>query len=134
MVPRHLDKVQEGVEPPPHGVPAVVPSVLPPVQQVGDEAVSEGARVAQDDVPGLRQPAGDEEETSERDEGVPTPGPHVAGGEVGQPGRQAGRVAAGRRGELGGERREGSAGNTAGVDDRALGQQSRQLGALSYKC
>ena len=100
LVPGYLDKVQDCVEPPPDGVTAVVASVLPTVQQVGDEAVSEGAGVGQEDVPGLSEPPSDEEEAPERDEGVPAPGPHVAGGEVGQSGRQTGRVAAGWRVEF----------------------------------
>lgn len=48
---RQAAVVLHTLQPPPHGVPAVVPGVRPLPQEVGDEPVPQGAREGQDDVP-----------------------------------------------------------------------------------
>lgn len=50
--------ILNALQPPPHGVPAVVSGVRPLPQEVGDEPVSQRARERQDDVPETTEPGG----------------------------------------------------------------------------
>lgn len=50
--------VLHALQPPPHGVPAVVPGACAFAQQVGDEPVPQGASEGQDDVPATAEARG----------------------------------------------------------------------------
>jgi hypothetical protein len=85
-----VDVVPDGLDEPPGGVPGVVPGVLALVEQVGDKPVAQGAGEHQNDVAGLVEVAGDEQDALEGHEGVAAPAAGPAGGEVRQPGGHGG--------------------------------------------
>jgi hypothetical protein len=95
----------------------------------------ETAGIAEDDVPGLPKAASREQEAAQRYKGIAAPGPHIAGGEVGQAGGQGGRChpLRPRPTQRGRQRRQAGAGQGRQMNNRALGQQLHKLRPLRHK-
>ena len=56
LVTRELDVVNDGLQPPPDRVSAVVPRIPASIQQVGDETMTKCTSISQDDVSCLCEP------------------------------------------------------------------------------